>query len=138
MISSIRRGYTFLLSVLFVGAIALAITGTMLLLGWLALRNSVVLEQSHKAFELAMTCAEHGLLELFEDSTYSGGEFLDNDDGDCLVLTVVGSGNEDRALCTEGVSSDATRRFEVIIERLRPSIEIFAWQEVDVFSSCSY
>ncbi|MFH1671149.1 MAG: hypothetical protein ABIA92_06270 [Patescibacteria group bacterium] len=134
----IRSGYTFLLSVLFVGAIAITVTGTMLLLGWLTLRNSQIIEQSGRAFELATTCAEHGMIELFEDGNYTGDEDLTLSDGTCSILRTGGSGNENRTLCTEGMSGGTTRRFEIIIERILPSISIFAWQEVELFTSCEY
>ncbi|MBU0766924.1 hypothetical protein KKF55_04035 [Patescibacteria group bacterium] len=136
--NKVRSGYTFLLSVLFVGAIAIAVTGTMLLLGWLTLRNAQIVEQSGRSFELAMTCAEHGLIELFEDGNYMGGEELTASDGACNILRTGGSGNENRTLCTEGMSGGSTRRFEIIIERILPSISIFAWQEVELFTSCEY
>jgi len=135
---TVRNGYTFLLSVLFVGAIAAAVTSTMLLLGWVTLRNSATLERSSKAFEMAMTCGEHGLIELLEDSQYSGDQIIVSDDGTCWVLPVGGSGNENRSLCVEGIYKDVTRRMEIIIQRLLPSIRIYAWQEVEYFSSCPY
>lgn len=133
-----RGGYTFLLSVLFVGAITMMVTGTMLLLGWIALRNSDTLAHSGQAFENAMTCAEHGLYELQHDLNYSGNEeiFIGNDN--CFILRTGGGGNENRTLCTEGMSGNTTRRLEIIIERLLPSVNIFAWQEVEFFTSCSY
>ncbi|MBU2259847.1 hypothetical protein KKC44_04545, partial [Patescibacteria group bacterium] len=109
--TSTRSGYTFLLSVLFVGAIAITVTGTMLLLGWLTLRNAQIIEQSGRSFELAMTCAEHGLIELFEDGNYMGDEDLTLSDGTCSILRTGGSGNENRTLCTEGMSGGTTRRF---------------------------
>jgi len=138
IVSSVRRGYTFLLSVLFIGAIALAVTAMMLMLGWLTMINSRILEQSGRALEVAMTCADHGLLELFKDNAYQGNEELTVGENTCSILVVGGSGNDDRSLCTEGTSGATTRRVEIIIERILPSIQIFAWQEVEFFSSCSY
>ncbi|MCF7844464.1 MAG: hypothetical protein K9M03_01370 [Kiritimatiellales bacterium] len=126
------------MSVLFVGAIALAVTGTMLLLGWLTLRNAQIIEQSGRAFEAAMTCADHGLIELFEDENYLGDEELTLSNSSCSILRIGGSGNENRTLCAEGVSSSTTRRFEIIMEHILPSISIFAWQEVELFTSCDY
>ncbi len=135
---SARRGYTFLLSVLFIGAIVLAVTGSMLLFGWLTLRNTETVERSSGAFELAMTCAEYGLMELMKDSNYSGNEVLENERGTCDILPTGGAGNENRTICTEGMSGDVTRRIEIIVERLLPSVRVYAWQEVEFFSSCSY
>ncbi|KKU20065.1 MAG: hypothetical protein UX30_C0004G0013 [Candidatus Saccharibacteria bacterium GW2011_GWA2_46_10] len=131
-----RKGYTFLLSTLFVGAVALAVTGTMLMLGWMALRNGVIIEDSGKAYELAMTCAERGLVELFNDENYYGDENISLGEDSCSILAIGGSGNENRTLCAEGKSGSSVRRMEIIIERILPAIKTSSWQEVDVFSSC--
>ena len=136
--SSFRSGYTFLLAVLFIGAISIAVTGTMLLLSWLSMHNVTIMENSGKGYELAMTCAEHALLELYEDYTYAGNEELSGDDGPCYILPIGGAGYENRTLCVESESGNTIRRFETILNRVLPSIEVTAWQEVDVFTSCSY
>jgi len=138
IVSRVRNGYTFLLSVLFIGGIAVTVSGTMLLLSWLTLHTGETLARSAKAFELAMTCAEHGLLELFEDGNYGGYEELVLGNETCSVLPVGGAGNENRTLCTEGRSGDTTRRLEIVVQRLLPSIRIYSWQEVDIFTFCSF
>lgn len=133
-----RSGYTFLLAVLFIGAISIAVTGTMLLLSWLGMHNVKIMENSGKGYELAMSCAEHALLELFEDYTYAGNEEISEDDGLCFILPIGGAGYENRTLCVESESGNTIRRFETILKRVLPSVEIVAWQEVEAFTSCSY
>lgn len=133
-----RSGYVFLLSVLFVGVIATAITATMLMLGWLAIANSQTMQQSSKAFTLAETCAEHALLQLYEDSAYAGLESVTNPDGTCAILRIGGAGNENRTICVEGTSGASTRRLEIVLQRLLPSIRVYSWQEIKLFSSCTY
>lgn len=133
-----RGGYTFLLSVLFIGAIATAVASTLLLLAWMEMRDSQVLERSQRAFLLAQDCADRGLLELFRDNAYVGGETLTTSDGGCSILLVGGSGNENRTLCTEGISGGAVRRLEIILQRILPSVQILSWQEVSHISLCSY
>lgn len=137
-ISSAKDGYTFMLSVLFIGAVGAAVSGSMLLLSWLSLRNSMVIDQSNKAFEMSMRCAEHALYELYEDENYSGDESFNYGNESCNILLVGGAGNENRTVCTEGSSFNTTRRLEIIIERILPGITIFSWQEVEFFSSCVY
>jgi len=137
-IKKTRSGYTFLLSVLFIGTISVAVTGTMLMLGWLAMHNVRVLENSGKGFELAMTCAEHALLELFEDFTYAGDETIESGADKCSILPVSGVGYEDRTVCVESESGNTVRRFEIILERVLPSVQVETWQEVEIFTSCSY
>lgn len=134
-----RDGYTFLLSVLFAGAIATVVMGSIMLLSWRSMRNGEVMHQSNAALAEAMLCAEHALLSLHNNSYYSGDETLDHgDDGECYILPVGGSGNENRTVCTEGMYRDSVRRTEVIIQRLLPSVRIFSWNEVENFTTCSY
>lgn len=136
--SGIRCGYVFLLSVLFAGVIAVAITATMLMLGWLAIANSQIMQQSSKALMLAQSCAEHALLQLYEDNTYAGLESITNFDGTCAILRVGGAGNENRTVCIEGTSGASTRRLEIVLQRLLPSVLVYSWQEVKMFTSCTY
>ncbi len=116
----------------------MTVAGTMFLLEWISLHNATVLERSGKAFAHAMTCAENGLLELFENNAYSGGEVLEFEDGSCRILRTGGMGNENRTLCAEGRSGSSVRRMEIVIDRILPSIQVYAWQETDNFSFCEY
>tara|TARA_Y100000310_G_C20557294_1_gene751222 strand:- start:334 stop:756 length:423 start_codon:yes stop_codon:yes gene_type:complete len=133
-----RSGYAFLLSVLVVGAISLAITTSVLLLSTSAARTGLALKHSSESLSLAQACADHALLSLRSNSNYSGNEILTIGNGTCEVLTVGGTGNENRTLCTEGLRGDTARRIEILVTRLLPSVTITSWQEVTDFVSCSY
>ncbi len=134
----VRGGYIFLISVLFVSAIAVSVLGSYLLLSIVSLQNGMTFQQSAQSLEYANTCAERGLMQLFLDSSYSGNETMNFSDGSCAILVVGGYGNENRTLCTEGIAGSHTRRMEILISRLLPSIQIFAWQEVATITACSY
>lgn len=133
-----HEGYILLLSVLFVGAISLAVVGSLMLFSIASQKSGLSLKQSAQALANAQTCIEHGLLELFENNSYDGDETITIGEDSCYILTVGGSGNTNRSLCAEGMSGKTTRRLEVVIEEILPSIEIYAWQEVTLFSSCDY
>ena len=133
-----RSGYIFLVSVLFVSAIAISVLGSYLLLSIASLENGVTYEQSTQALEHAQTCAERGLMSLFLDSGYAGQETIVLPSGTCDILQPGGFGNENRTLCTEGVSGAHTRRFEIVLEHLLPSIQVYSWQEVATITACSY
>lgn len=132
-----HHGYVFLLSVLVVGTMAVATLGSLLFIGLGLLRTSATVEQSEQAFALAHTCAERALRALWEDAGYRGNEQLTFPQGTCNILHVGGSGNENRSLCVEGRAGETRRRFEIILGRLLPSIQVYSWQEVENFSSCS-
>jgi hypothetical protein len=116
----------------------MTIIASLLLFSNNATRSSRTLEESTKSLALAQTCAEKGLLALFEEGGYGGGELITFDDGTCEILLTGGVGNEERTLCVEGISGDSYKRFEILIRRIRPSIQIYSWQEVVLFSSCDY
>ncbi|MDD4628640.1 MAG: hypothetical protein PHE68_04590 [Candidatus Peribacteraceae bacterium] len=135
---TLRHGYVFLISILVIGAIAMATMGSLLLISIGILRSGFALEQSTQASLLAHTCAERVLLSLWNDRAYPGNEQLPFSQGECDILRIGGSGNENRSLCIEGRTGSAVRRFEIILQRILPSIKVYSWQEVDDFSLCSY
>ena len=138
MLSTQRRGYVFLLSVLVVGTISLAVTTSVLLLSTSAARTGLSLKHSSEALALTHACAERALFELRSDSSYGGSETIAMGNGTCEILVVGGTGNENRTICVEGVRGDVARRMEILITRLLPSVTITSWQEVTAFTSCSY
>jgi len=133
-----RNGYVFLISILVIGGIAMATMGSLLLISIGILRSGFALEQSTQAVAIAHACAERSLLSLWKDSAYFGNEQLVFPQGECDILRIGGSGNENRSLCVEGRTGSAVRRYEIILQRILPSIRVYSWQEVDDFSLCSY
>jgi hypothetical protein len=133
-----RDGYVYLLTVLFIGIIAFSVVGTYLVLSISSLQNGITVEYAAQALLNASTCAERGLLSLQNDANYGGEESFTLSDGTCEILEPVGSGNNNRSLCTEGISGNSTRRIEIVISQLLPSMKVFSWREVADFSACSY
>jgi hypothetical protein len=131
-----RSGYVFLISVLVIGAIASATSVSLLLLGWAAEQSGLLLVHSAQAYEYAQTCAERTMHSLRRDLNYSGDETFAFDYGSCAVALIGGSGNEDRTVCVSGSSGDSTRRLQVQVARLYPSVMIESWQEVSAFTLC--
>ncbi|TSC80549.1 MAG: Uncharacterized protein G01um101425_203 [Candidatus Peregrinibacteria bacterium Gr01-1014_25] len=136
MLTRARDGYVFLVSVLAVGAIAIAVVATLLLAATSISRNRLTLEESARALAHSQTCAEHVLRKLRIDAAYSGNETLTLTSGSCTVRSVGGVGNTDRTVCVEGVSGSVTRRLEIDVERVYPSMRVRQWQEVSAFSLC--
>lgn len=134
-----KPGYIFLVSVLFVGAIALSVLGVYLLLSVASLQNGQLLESSSQAMQNAQQCTEYVLDTLLENNGYLGSEVVDlGDAGECYVLQVGGYGNENRTVCIEGTQGNITRRLEIILERILPSIQVYSWTEVASITACSY
>lgn len=131
-----RPGYVFLISVLIIGAIAVEMAVSLILLGLAAGQSGLALSQSAQAFEYAQTCAERALRELRSDLSFDGGMHVAFTDGSCSLRHTGGSGNGDRILCIEGRSGNAVRRMEIEIVRVYPRVTISSWKEVTVLTRC--
>jgi hypothetical protein len=131
-----RPGYIFLLTVLVVGVIATATATSLLLLGWAAEQNGLLLMETAQAYEHANTCAERALRELRINSSYAGSQTFALPRGSCEIRAVGGAGNNNRTLCTAGYSGDNSRRLEIEIDALYPKVIIKNWKEVSGFTLC--
>jgi len=129
-------GYIFLISVLVIGVIAAATSTSLLLLGWAAEQNGLLLVQSARSYEYAQTCIERSLRALRADVSYSGNETIAFTFGSCQINAITGSGNDDRNICVTGYSGDSVRRVEVHVDAVYPSGSIESWQEVSSFTGC--
>ncbi len=135
--SSSRPGYAFLVTVLLIGAVASTVVASLLLLAAGTAKNSLAVQESAGALDNARSCAERALYLLRSDGSYAGGDTLSFTLGTCRILTVGGEGNAARTLCVEGTVGEATRRLEIEIGQLIPTVSISSWREVPTFSLCS-
>ena len=132
-----KGGYIFLVTVLIVGVVASAIVASLLYLATSAGRLSLTLEQSSRAVEYAYACADNALKSLRATGGYAGGETLTFGSGSCRILTIGGNGYADRTLCVEGMAGAVTRRMEIVLATLLPSVSVTSWDEVPAFTLCS-
>ena len=135
-LSGRRGGYAFLVGVMAMGAIGAATTVSMLLLGLAAQQSGATIVDSAQSWEYAHTCVERALGELRNDPAYAGEQEFAFARGTCTIYSISGSGNENRAICAEGVSGDITRHLQVDVKSLFPSVVIRDWQEVSTFTLC--
>lgn len=132
-----RGAYVFLISVLFIGAIAMSTAATLVVLGVGSIKSSIATTQSTQAMHNAETCVERALRSLRTSSSYEGNETLTLTTGSCVLQPIGGSGNLNRIICAKGIVGNIVRRVEVQVTRLRPAGEISSWQEVADFHLCS-
>lgn len=134
--TSAHPGYIFLVSVLMIGVISSTTLLSLLLLGWAAEQNGQLSVQSQQSLEYMQTCAERSIRSLRLDPTYTGEERYRFGSDSCYIRVIGGSGNNDRTICLEGLSGNVTRRMEIRVSALFPSVVIRSWQEVSAFSYC--
>ncbi len=132
-----RGAYVFLISVLFVGAIAMSTAATLVVLGVGSMKSSMTTVQSVQAMHHAETCVERALRSLRTSVSYAGNETLTLTNGSCVLMPIGGSGNMNRTICAKGIVGNVVRRVEVQVSSLRPTGTISSWQEVADFRLCS-
>jgi len=125
-------GYITLISLIVVGAVATAVTLSLILLGLSSARSSLSNQQGGSAYFLAEACVEEALREIRENSSYAGNDSLNFSVGSCQY-TVSNQGGEQRLIQSTGTVGVNTRRIEAQTQSINPQIFINYWQEVTNF-----
>lgn len=124
-----NNGYITLISVLVVGAIGIAITLSLILLGLGSSRTSFAIEQSNQAKALVNTCAEEALQQIRDSTPYISTGNLTFGQGACSY-TVTSQGGQNRTITSSGTVGAIIRKVKIIIDKINPAIQIVSWQEV--------
>ena len=122
-------GYITLISVLIVGAVGIAITTSLILLGLGSSRTSFAVEQSSQAKALANACAEEALQQIRDSTPYTGSGNLTLGQGTC-TYTVASQGSQNRIITASGTVGTIIRKAKIIIDKINPTIQVVSWQEV--------
>lgn len=126
------KGFMTLVSVLVVGAIGTAMAVGVLLSGVIHIRSSLTGQQSQRAKGMANACAEEALQRIWTLSTFTGSGNLTLGSGTC-TYTVTNLGGTNREINAIGLAGSATRKVEVQITQVTPTITVSSWQEVSSF-----
>lgn len=125
-------GYVTLLSVLILGAVAVLISTSVILLGLGSSRTSLSLTNSAQAKALANACAEEALQQIHDNKYYEGTGNLSLGDGDC-EYSVISLGVQNREINSTGNVSNVTRKVKITIDQITSEINVSSWQEVSGF-----
>ncbi|MCX6795326.1 MAG: hypothetical protein NT165_01155 [Candidatus Falkowbacteria bacterium] len=123
------KGYITLLSVLIVGAVSIAITVSLILLGLSSSRTGLSYQQMFQAKNLAHSCAEEGLEKIRESSAFSGSGSISASQGSCTYL-VTNLGGNSRTVDATGTVLTVIRRASVSVTAINPLIVVSSWQEM--------
>lgn len=124
-----KNGFITLLSVLVVGAVGVAITLSLLLLGVGNSRTGFAIEQSNQAKALANACAEEALQQIRDSTPFTGSGSLTLGQGTC-AYTVTSQGGQNRTITASGTVGTIVRKAKIIINKINPTITLTSWQEV--------
>lgn len=127
-----NNGYIALITVLVTGAVGVAISASLLLLGLGSSRTSFALEQSNQTKALANACSEEALQQIRDSTPFTGTGSLTMGQGTC-TYTVTSQGGQNRTITATGTVDTIVRKVKVIIDKINPSINVTSWQEVADF-----
>ena len=124
-----QDGVIALITVLIVAALALLIGISINLLAIGEAKMALQKSHSSKSYYLASLCAEEALMRLKEDSNYQGNETMNTEDGNCTILPIEGSWT----IKVSAAPFGQTKKMEIKISQINPSLIINSWQEVGDF-----
>lgn len=122
-------GYITLISILIVGAVGVAITLSIILLGVGSSRASFAIEQSNQAKALTNACAEEALQQIRDSAPFIGSGDLTLGQGTCMYA-VTSQGGQNRTITASGTVGTIVRKVKIIIDKINPAIQVVSWQEV--------
>lgn len=127
-----KKGVISLMSVLILGAAAGAITIALLAISTENFTRSEGFSNTIQAKALAESCAEYAMDSLLVDNSYSGGEILTFGADSCTINPILFSGSQ-WTIQSEATYQNSTKRFEIRLDALAPSINIVQYEEVVSF-----
>jgi hypothetical protein len=126
-----QGGYVILLIVLVTGAVASAITSSLLLFGVDASKNAFAKEQSKQARAMTDGCAEEALEQIRAVSGFTGYGTLTLSSQTCSY-NVTNTGGTNRLIIASSTVGTTVRKVRITIDKVKP-IRMTSWQEVADF-----
>jgi uncharacterized protein (UPF0333 family) len=123
-----NKGYVTLISILVIGAVGLAITTSLVLLGVSSSRTSLALEQGNQAKVLANACAEEALQQIWNLDVFVGTGNIIMEQGACNY--VVTNAAVPKTITASGTIGTTVRRISITIDSLHPYVHTSNWQDV--------
>jgi hypothetical protein len=124
----LNRGYIALTMVMIIGAVSIAITSTLLLLGIAYSKTATSVVSGQEARGFAEACVEDALRAINQDTTYttSSNVVINFTDGSCNY-SVTGA-PPTKTITATGTSGNATKRLTVTTSQTTPTITVNSWQ----------
>lgn len=125
-----KKGFIALTAVLIMGALFLSISIGITSRSILGVDESIGLLQSQQAQKISEACVEFVLIELLRTLQYTGGQTLAIGAGSCDILSIVGSGNDNRQIQIVTTVGEYVHRVEVEVSVSNPDLELVSWNTV--------
>lgn len=123
------KGYVALITVLIAGAVGVAATLSVILLGIGSSRSSFAREQSNQAKALVNACAEESLQQIRDSIQFAGTATITMGQGNC-TYTVTKLATQNRTATASATVGTTVRKVRITLDKINPTINITSWQEV--------
>jgi len=84
---------------------------------------------SSQSYYLTNLCVEQTLMKLKENSSYSGDETINVENGNCTILPIEGNWT----IKVSASSSGQIKKMKLIVSQIDPEIIVDSWEEVAEF-----
>ncbi len=125
-----QEGYIALTTVLIVGLVSSVIMVSLLSLGMSYTRSSASSSASAQARSLATACSEEGLRQLRANGNFTATNTAVVLGAGTCTYSVVNTGGTTRQIDARGDVGTVTRKQQVNVSALNPTIIISSWQDV--------
>lgn len=124
-----QSGYVALLTVLIVGAVAVAAALVLVATSADSQRTALIAQQSKQARSLAVACGEEGLQAIRENIYYTGTASLTLGQGTCNY-TIASTAISTRTITVVATVNNTSRKIQINVTIGTSNISITSWQDV--------
>lgn len=124
-----QSGYVALLAVLIVGAASIAVATSLLLTSADNQRVTLAVQRSMLARSNASACAEEGLQQIHDNTSFTGTNNLTLSSGTCSY-TVSNTGGSNRTVTANSTVGTSVRRLQITLTIGVSNLTINTWQEI--------
>ncbi len=122
-----------MISILIIGAVTLSIAISSAILAVGQGRNGLLAQNLTEAKSLANACAEKALMDLKDNESYSGNETINLGSGQCQIDQIENLGGQARMVKITGKANQVTKKIEINVNQINPTMTFTSWLEVDNF-----
>jgi nitrate/TMAO reductase-like tetraheme cytochrome c subunit len=123
------KGFIALITIFIILAILLLLGLSFGLLAISETNMSLEKTKSSQAYFLANLCAEQALMKLKENTSYSGNEVININNGSCQILQIEGQW----IIKTQGNFQNDVKKMRISVSQVNPQMIIDSWQELADF-----
>lgn len=128
-----NKGYMTLTNVITVGAMALTVAISLLIVGMNSYENTYITEESVILDSLIYSCGEIALNQIKLNNSYAGNETYTIGERTCRIEDVISNPDGTVSINIYANVNEVVKRSQIVIDQLAPVIQIDSWSDVASF-----